>query len=95
MCGENGVGLTNDPVDWHTLFYKTYHASLDLDFHRFMIKPELTQNRRVKVAVVVRVLDRFVTDFIRRAVNYSTLDPATGEPRSVPFGIMIPTGCVL
>src|SRR3954453_1043465 len=66
--------LGQDCIDRPVAFLHELHcAADDADFHFLKVESELMHDRRVKVAVIVAVFDRLVTDIVGGAMNCSTL----------------------
>src|SRR5579862_6342274 len=69
--------------------------SLELEGEFLVIDPELTQDRRVQVSHMHRVLDDVVGEIVRLSVADSGFDAAAGHPHREAARMMVPAIVVL
>ena len=72
------------------VFNKMEQPSKNADLHLFVVEPELVQNRRMQIAVIVRVLYSFISELVGGAVNGAALYTAAVQTMTCS-----PSGCGL
>ena len=67
--------------DWSVAFFdQVESASERSELHLLMIETQLLENRRVKVAVIMRVLYGLVSEFVSCAMDRPAFNPPAGKP---------------
>src|SRR5262249_29443658 len=79
------------------LAQKLFDRAAEVDFQPFLsghfqaprIESQLMQNRRMDVGDVMTIMYAVEAQLVGRAVNYATLDPASGHPGGESEGVVI------
>src|SRR5207244_12060001 len=88
--------LTQDVGDRPlALFHQLHRPPQGVELHLLVVEPELPQDRRVQVAVVMAILDGLVTHLVGRAVDDAALHAAAGQPDGVAARVVVAAGRVL
>src|SRR5262249_55944973 len=94
--GANAQHLAQDRLDWSLAFFHQPHGPAEhRDFHFLVVQSHLMKNRSVQIAVIMTILDSFVTHLIRRAVAGPAPYSPAGEPDRIAPRVMIAPGRVL
>jgi len=76
----------NRPV---ALVHQFHSPPADWNYKLLVVESELPKNRSVRVAVIIRILDRLVAELVCSAMDDSAFYAAAGKSGGVPFGIVI------
>src|SRR5262249_25122837 len=82
-------GSCEDFGDRLALLHDPHGPPEDGQFHLLVVEAELAEDRRMQVAVVMRALDRLVTNVVGGAVDGPTLDAAAGQPGRVAPRVVV------